>query len=263
MGSSGTGDWELWFFQTSLCCKSVQQIKSLKKRTCGHAAQLHWEQASSLFHQLRVTNTKWTNRSKEGGKGWRCQIEVLALNYPLTRPTSFSVFYLQKSQPLGNKVEMEIANMLEKNTSLLKFGYHFTQQGPRLRASNAMMNNNDLGESAWLQARERGKVPPSACGQFLLVEGQSYSPEGSSGCAFMRNESLKGLMIPRPSRRKAAKQLPVTGSLRQLLSARQGVVLQTWRHGAAQTPSRGRVFGSNSGSCWEGARAANVLQYGT
>ncbi|NXH24415.1 TMOD1 protein, partial [Myiagra hebetior] len=49
-----------------------------------------------------------------------------------------------QSQPLGNKVEMEIANILEKNTSLLKFGYHFTQQGPRLRASNAMMNNNDL-----------------------------------------------------------------------------------------------------------------------
>ncbi|KGL85183.1 Tropomodulin-1 [Tinamus guttatus] len=49
-----------------------------------------------------------------------------------------------QSQPLGNNVEMEIANMLEKNTSLLKFGYHFTQQGPRLRASNATMSNNDL-----------------------------------------------------------------------------------------------------------------------
>ncbi|XP_034094450.1 tropomodulin-1 isoform X1 [Gymnodraco acuticeps] len=49
-----------------------------------------------------------------------------------------------QSQPLGNKVEMEIARMLEKNTTLLKFGYHFTQQGPRLRGSNAMMNNNDL-----------------------------------------------------------------------------------------------------------------------
>lgn len=41
---------------------------------------------------------------------------------------------------------MEIVNMLEKNATLLKFGYHFTQQGPRLRASNAMMNNNDLGK---------------------------------------------------------------------------------------------------------------------
>eukprot|EP00069_Balaena_mysticetus_P010536 bmy_20756T0 len=49
-----------------------------------------------------------------------------------------------QSQPLGNKVEMEIVSMLEKNATLLRFGYHFTQQGPRLRASNAMMNNNDL-----------------------------------------------------------------------------------------------------------------------
>uniref|UniRef100_UPI00398E41EB tropomodulin-1 isoform X2 n=1 Tax=Pristiophorus japonicus TaxID=55135 RepID=UPI00398E41EB len=47
-------------------------------------------------------------------------------------------------QQLGNKVEMEIANMLENNQALLKFGYHFTQQGPRLRASNAVMSNNDL-----------------------------------------------------------------------------------------------------------------------
>ncbi|XP_057576145.1 tropomodulin-1 isoform X2 [Hippopotamus amphibius kiboko] len=49
-----------------------------------------------------------------------------------------------QSQPLGNKVEMEIVSMLEKNATLLKFGYHFTQQGPRLRAAQAMMNNNDL-----------------------------------------------------------------------------------------------------------------------
>jgi len=55
-----------------------------------------------------------------------------------------------QSQPLGNKVEMEIANILEKNTTLLKFGYHFTQQGPRLRGSNAMMSNNDLGKKYML-----------------------------------------------------------------------------------------------------------------
>lgn len=46
-----------------------------------------------------------------------------------------SHFSLHQSQPLGNKVEMDIASMLEKNTTLLKFGYHFTQQGPRLRGS--------------------------------------------------------------------------------------------------------------------------------
>lgn len=69
-------------------------------------------------------------------------------------------YLLIKSQPLGNKVEMEIANMLEKNSSLLKFGYHFTQQGPRLRASNAMMNNNDLGESAYTPACVHSSMLP-------------------------------------------------------------------------------------------------------
>uniref|UniRef100_A0A8C3KTJ8 Tropomodulin 1 n=1 Tax=Calidris pygmaea TaxID=425635 RepID=A0A8C3KTJ8_9CHAR len=70
---------------------------------------------------------------------------ILALVEALQGNTSLVELRIDnQSQPLGNKVEMEIANMLEKNTSLLKFGYHFTQQGPRLRASNAMMNNNDL-----------------------------------------------------------------------------------------------------------------------
>lgn len=73
-----------------------------------------------------------------------------------------------QSQPLGNKVEMEIASMLEKNTTLLKFGYHFTQQGPRLRGSNAMMNNNDLGglrthTNAKLSCGNRHKQTQTTC----------------------------------------------------------------------------------------------------
>lgn len=73
------------------------------------------------------------------GSGILALIEALQYN-----ATLMELKIDNQSQLLGNKVEMEIASMLEKNTSLLKFGYHFTQQGPRLRASNAMMNNNDL-----------------------------------------------------------------------------------------------------------------------
>nr|XP_003227937.2 PREDICTED: tropomodulin-1 isoform X1 [Anolis carolinensis] len=73
------------------------------------------------------------------GSGILAVIEALQCN-----TTLIELKIDNQSQPLGNKVEMEIASMLEKNTSLLKFGYHFTQQGPRLRAANAMMNNNDL-----------------------------------------------------------------------------------------------------------------------
>ncbi|XP_044521099.1 tropomodulin-3 [Gracilinanus agilis] len=47
-------------------------------------------------------------------------------------------------QQLGTAVELEMARMLEENTKILKFGYQFTQQGPRTRAANAITKNNDL-----------------------------------------------------------------------------------------------------------------------
>ncbi|KFR02838.1 Tropomodulin-1 [Opisthocomus hoazin] len=98
--------------------------------------------AFALAEMLKVNNTlKSLNMESNfiSGSG------ILALVEALQGNTSLIELRIDnQSQPLGNKVEMEIADMLEKNTSLLKFGYHFTQQGPRLRASNAMMNNNDL-----------------------------------------------------------------------------------------------------------------------
>lgn len=41
---------------------------------------------------------------------------------------------------------MEIASMLENNPSIIKIGYHFTQQGPRARAAIAITRNNDIRE---------------------------------------------------------------------------------------------------------------------
>ncbi|XP_010224490.1 PREDICTED: tropomodulin-1 [Tinamus guttatus] len=91
-----------------------------------------------------------------------------------------------QSQPLGNNVEMEIANMLEKNTSLLKFGYHFTQQGPRLRASNATMSNNDLGEwgrGSGLRFGVRGSEQASSRAQWsLLLEEVQPEPLDDAVC---------------------------------------------------------------------------------
>lgn len=55
-------------------------------------------------------------------------------------------FSSKQRQQLGTGVEMEIARLLEDNVSILKFGYHFTQQGPRTRAANAITKNNDLGK---------------------------------------------------------------------------------------------------------------------
>lgn len=47
-------------------------------------------------------------------------------------------------QQLGTAVEMEIAQMLEENSQILKFGYQFTKQGPRTRVAAAITKNNDL-----------------------------------------------------------------------------------------------------------------------
>ncbi|NXL86639.1 TMOD1 protein, partial [Alectura lathami] len=98
--------------------------------------------AFALAEMLKVNNTlKSLNVESNfiSGSG------ILALVEALQGNTSLVELRIDnQSQPLGNNVEMEIVNVLEKNTTLLKFGYHFTQQGPRLRASNAMMNNNDL-----------------------------------------------------------------------------------------------------------------------
>ncbi|KFP22667.1 Tropomodulin-1 [Egretta garzetta] len=101
--------------------------------------------AFALAEMLKVNNTlKSLNVESNfiSGSGILAVVEALQGNTSLIELRIDN--QVKRGQPLGNKVEMEIANMLEKNTSLLKFGYHFTQQGPRLRASNAMMNNNDL-----------------------------------------------------------------------------------------------------------------------
>ncbi|XP_030206334.1 tropomodulin-1 isoform X1 [Gadus morhua] len=87
---------------------------------------------------------------------------VLALIEALQSNTTLLELKIDnQSQPLGNKVEMDIASMLEKNRTLLRFGYHFTQQGPRLRGSNAMMTNNDLARVV--------RCDPGTDGSFTLT----------------------------------------------------------------------------------------------
>lgn len=66
-------------------------------------------------------------------------------NKLLSEEPSLLPRWLQR-QKLGDSVEMEIASMLENNSSILRFGYHFTQQGPRARAAMAITRNNDMSE---------------------------------------------------------------------------------------------------------------------
>lgn len=78
----------------------------------------------------------------------------------MSEETSLLPRWLQR-QKLGDSVEMEIASMLENNSSILRFGYHFTQQGPRARAAMAITRNNDMSE-------EQISVLDSSPDSFLL-----------------------------------------------------------------------------------------------
>ncbi|KAM9817059.1 tropomodulin-2 [Neosynchiropus ocellatus] len=73
------------------------------------------------------------------GVGVQALVEALRDNETLTE-----IKIDNQRQQLGTTVEMEIAKMLEENNTIVKFGYHFTQQGPRSRAAAAITKNNDL-----------------------------------------------------------------------------------------------------------------------
>ncbi|XP_054627589.1 tropomodulin-2 [Dunckerocampus dactyliophorus] len=73
------------------------------------------------------------------GAGMQVLIDALRDNDTLTE-----IKIDNQRQQLGTNVEMEIAKMLEENNSIVKFGYHFTKQGPRSRAAAAITKNNDL-----------------------------------------------------------------------------------------------------------------------
>ncbi|XP_062947264.1 tropomodulin-2 isoform X2 [Cynocephalus volans] len=73
------------------------------------------------------------------GSGILALVEALKENDTLTE-----IKIDNQRQQLGTAVEMEIAQMLEENSRILKFGYQFTKQGPRTRVAAAITKNNDL-----------------------------------------------------------------------------------------------------------------------
>ncbi|MBN3300000.1 TMOD4 protein, partial [Amia calva] len=75
------------------------------------------------------------------GEGMMAIVKALLQNDTLTE-----LKINNQRQKLGDSVEMELAAMLEKNTNIVKIGYHFTQQGPRARAAIAITKNNDVRE---------------------------------------------------------------------------------------------------------------------
>jgi len=49
----------------------------------------------------------------------------------------------QRAQILGNKVEMDIANVVSQNKTLLRLGIHFDTLGPRVTVQETLKKNWD------------------------------------------------------------------------------------------------------------------------
>ncbi|XP_025916282.1 tropomodulin-3 isoform X2 [Apteryx rowi] len=98
--------------------------------------------AVALADMLKV-NTKLKSLNIESnfitGVGILALVDALKDN-----ETLMEIKIDNQRQQLGTIAEVEIAKMLEENTKILKFGYQFTQQGPRARAAAAITKNNDL-----------------------------------------------------------------------------------------------------------------------
>ncbi|XP_061116259.1 tropomodulin-4-like [Conger conger] len=73
------------------------------------------------------------------GNGMKAIVRALAANTTLTE-----IKIGNQRQQLGDSVEMEIASMLENNPAIVRIGYHFSQQGPRARATMAITRNTDI-----------------------------------------------------------------------------------------------------------------------
>uniref|UniRef100_A0A665T440 Tropomodulin 4 (muscle) n=1 Tax=Echeneis naucrates TaxID=173247 RepID=A0A665T440_ECHNA len=113
------------------CMKSGCSYQNLSVRVFQACAEMLQENTS--LQSLNIESNFIT------ADGMKAVIKAMANNATLVE-----LKIDNQRQKLGDSVEMEIASMLENNSSILKFGYHFTQQGPRARAAMAITRNNDM-----------------------------------------------------------------------------------------------------------------------
>jgi hypothetical protein len=55
-------------------------------------------------------------------------------------------FFFKRSQILGNRVEMEVADAIAQNNNLLRLNLQFDTIGPRVRVTEKLKQNLDAGE---------------------------------------------------------------------------------------------------------------------
>ncbi|XP_029006331.1 leiomodin-1 [Betta splendens] len=87
------------------------------------------------------------------GKGILSLIQALQDNSTLTE-----LRFQNQRHVCGGKTEMEMAKILNKNTTLLKLGYHFELAGPRMTTTTILSRNMDRQRQRRLQEQKQAQA---------------------------------------------------------------------------------------------------------
>ncbi|XP_063496759.1 tropomodulin-3 isoform X2 [Symphalangus syndactylus] len=118
-----------------------ESLKRIKEND-AHLVEVNLNNIKAFAEMLKVNKTL---KSLNVESNFITGVGILALIDALRDNETLAELKIDNQrQQLGTAVELEMAKMLEENTNILKFGYQFTQQGPRTRAANAITKNNDL-----------------------------------------------------------------------------------------------------------------------
>uniref|UniRef100_UPI00398F06F8 tropomodulin-4 n=2 Tax=Pristiophorus japonicus TaxID=55135 RepID=UPI00398F06F8 len=114
------------------------QVKSLSlAATCSNDPVAH-----ALAEMLKVNSTLKSLNIESNFISGAAMLTIIKAMKENSTVTELKID--NQRHQLGDATEMEIAKMLEQNKVILRFGYHFMQQGPRARAAIAITKNNDL-----------------------------------------------------------------------------------------------------------------------
>uniref|UniRef100_A0A8C8E1G3 Leiomodin-1 n=1 Tax=Oryzias sinensis TaxID=183150 RepID=A0A8C8E1G3_9TELE len=159
------------------------QVKIFALANCRADDHVAYAIAGMLRRNETITSINLDSNHLTG-KGILSLIQSLQHNSTLTE-----LRFQNQRHICGGKTEMEMVKILKENTTLLKLGYHFELQGPRMTMTNILSRNMDRQRQRRLQEQKQAQgngekkgaleVPKTIGGGGSLRSSPKSSPKPS------------------------------------------------------------------------------------
>uniref|UniRef100_A0A3P9HU89 Leiomodin-1 n=1 Tax=Oryzias latipes TaxID=8090 RepID=A0A3P9HU89_ORYLA len=127
------------------------QVKIFALANCRADDHVAYAIAGMLRRNKTITSINLDSNHLTG-KGILSLIQSLQHNSTLTE-----LRFQNQRHICGGKTEMEMVKILKENTTLLKLGYHFELQGPRMTMTNILSRNMDRQRQRRLQEQKQAQ----------------------------------------------------------------------------------------------------------